>query len=62
MNKETMWKIFEATGNVDAYLLYKNIERSESSLSGASQTSGEMTNASVDGRNSYQTTEYWRGR
>ena len=62
MNKESIWKIFEATGSVDAYLLYKNMERSEEAKLETPQTSGELADASFNGWNSYQTTEYRRGR
>lgn len=29
MDKETIWKLFKQTGNIEAYLLYKNLVKQE---------------------------------
>ena len=52
MNKEFAWKLFKNTGNIDAYMLMKDVEYGEEQLAGrkenASNVLGELDGINKD--------------
>lgn len=50
MDKETAWSLFEATGNIDAYMLYHDLVGVDINR----QTREDLINADQDRRPGYQ--------
>ena len=44
MNKKFAWELFKNTGNIDAYMLMKDVETSEQLLENKSNVLGDFNN------------------
>ena len=54
MNKKFAWELFKNTGNIDAYMLMKDVEVSEQLLDKSNNTVGDSNGNNKDQGNSYQ--------
>ena len=54
MNKKFAWELFKNTGNIDAYMLMKDVEMSEELLQKSNNTLGDNNGNSKNQGNSYQ--------
>lgn len=58
MNKQSAWDIFEKSGKIEDYLIYKNI--TDSALENEyNKVKNNGKNENIDGRTDNQRTEYW---
>jgi hypothetical protein len=57
-NRKFAWELFKNTGNIDAYMLMKDVEYSEQLMTGSNNISnnaiGEINGDNKDKGNSYQ--------
>ena len=54
MNKKFAWELFKNTGNIDAYMLMKDVETSEQLIENKNIALGDFNGNNKNQRNSYK--------